>query len=115
MLSVLRDYISYRERGTTLKEAINHCGKDDVESWFYSQYGWRDVENQGKQVKDPTPQQILDALDRVRGGENVGNDTTVKEDLRQKSKLIKRELQAKADRFQNNQNLTAGSNRKLKM
>ena len=70
MLKVRDDYVQFLmdQDGLSRKEALQKFEFSDLESWFYEQFNWDDIERHGKLIKNPSPKQIKEALDHMRNG-----------------------------------------------
>ena len=79
MRKVFQDYLRYRKEADNEGSAIVEEGLtvDDLTSWFYDQYSWDDVERDGRQVRQPTPRQIQDALDLMRSRNDPSREATL--------------------------------------
>lgn len=70
MIKVRDDYVQFLMDADNLsrKEALQRFEFRDLESWFYEQFRWEEIERYGKLVKNPSPKQIKEALDHMRNG-----------------------------------------------
>lgn len=101
MLLVARDYAKFlvENDGVSFKEAMDGMTLEDVEVWFSQQYSWDDVDHQGKLIKYPSEQEILDALDMARRDSGAVSSVSEKrQSERQMSKIKRRKLQATIER-----------------
>lgn len=58
--------------GVTRAQALKQCDRETLEVWFFEQFNWSDVERYGSVVKQPSPRQIQEALNLMRGNDSPG-------------------------------------------
>ena len=74
---VREDYLAYliKEDGLSREQALARVTRGDVDSWFYEQFDWSDVERYGTCVQQADAAQIRAALNAVRADTSPGNCT----------------------------------------
>ena len=80
LTKVRDDYAKYlmESDGITRAQALAQCDRETLETWFMEQFDWSDVERYGRVVKNPSPRQIREALDLMRGNDSPGNFADLK-------------------------------------
>lgn len=75
MIKVRDDYVQFLmdQDGLSRKEALQKFEFSDLESWFYEQFRWEEIERYGKLIKKPSQKQIKEALDHMRDSSPSNN------------------------------------------
>ena len=83
------DYVKDQMENMDLsrKEALEYCTPGNVVDWFHQIYNWDDVEAQGKLIGQPTPEQIIGALDQVRRSQRAPEVSTEEPDATQVARI----------------------------